>query len=144
MTAAPELILLDTNVLVHLVRGNEFGQSVTQTYGLADRTERPLISVVTVGEMLSLAKKLNWGYKKQGRMLDLVRELVLVDINSEPVLRSYAAIDDYLRRNGSTIGKNDIWIAATVAATSATLLTTDRDFDPLHESFIQRIYVGPP
>jgi tRNA(fMet)-specific endonuclease VapC len=61
MTAAPELILLDTNVLVHLVRGNEFGRSVNQAYGLADRKERPLISVVTVGEMLSLAKKLSWG-----------------------------------------------------------------------------------
>ena len=144
MTAAPDLILLDTNVLVHLVRGNEFGQAVNKSYGLTERKERPLISVVTVGEMLSLAKKLTWGDEKQAKMLDLVRELVLVDINSEPVLRSYAAIDEYLRQNGRTIGKNDIWIAATVAATSATLLTTDRDFDPLHESFIQRIYVGPP
>jgi predicted nucleic acid-binding protein len=61
MTAAPELILLVTNILVHLVRGNEFGRSVNQSYGLADRKERPLISVVTVGEMLSLAKKLTWG-----------------------------------------------------------------------------------
>ena len=66
MTAAPELILLDTNVLFHLVRGNAFGRAVNQSYGLTDRKERPLISVVTVGEMLSLAKKLSWCCRSRG------------------------------------------------------------------------------
>jgi predicted nucleic acid-binding protein len=36
------------------------------------------------------------------------------------------------------MGKNDIWIAATVNVTGATLLTTDQDFDHLDGVFLAR------
>lgn len=37
--------------------------------------------------------------------------------------------------------KNDLWIAATSAATEATLITTDCDFDHLEGHFIQLIRI---
>jgi tRNA(fMet)-specific endonuclease VapC len=141
MTSPPGLLLLDTNILLHLVRGNEFGKSIDAAYGLRARPDRPLISVVTVGEILSLAKKFNWGTKKQERMLELVRELVVVDINNDAVLKKYGEIDHFLESNGRVVGDNDTWIAATAAATTATLLTTDKDFDPLEGAFISRICI---
>ena len=36
-----------------------------------------------------------------------------------------------------------LWIAATAHVTGATILTTDRDFDPLHGLFLQRDWVDP-
>src|SRR5262245_21101677 len=127
MTSPSGLVLLDTNVLVHLVRGRDFGRAIDQSYGLRTRPDRPLISVVTVGEMLSLARLWKWGAQKQDRMLEVIREMVVVDINSEPVLRYYAQFDHHLVERGQPIGQNDLWIAATTAATGATLLPTYSD-----------------
>jgi tRNA(fMet)-specific endonuclease VapC len=39
--------------------------------------------------------------------------------------------------------QNDLWIAATAAATGALLLTTDRDFDDLHPGSLRREWVDP-
>ena len=64
-------------------------------------------------------------------------------INNDAVLKKYGEIDHFLESNGRSVGDNDTWIAATAAATSATLLTTDKDFDPLEGTFISRIYVDP-
>jgi len=41
------------------------------------------------------------------------------------------------------LGKNDLWIAATAIAFSATLLSTDADFDPLHPTFIRLERLAP-
>jgi tRNA(fMet)-specific endonuclease VapC len=35
------------------------------------------------------------------------------------------------------MGKNDLWIAATTSVLDAILLTTDNDFDHLHNEFLQ-------
>ncbi|XYH97448.1 PIN domain-containing protein [Sorangium sp. So ce1128] len=53
---------------------------------------------------------------------------------------AYAAMHAYLVRKGRKLSDNDVWIAACARATSATLITTDKDFDPLHGEFIQRFY----
>lgn len=49
------LILLDTNILVHLLRGDVVGQRLAVDYDLFNRPNQPLISFVTVGEMYALA-----------------------------------------------------------------------------------------
>ena len=41
------------------------------------------------------------------------------------------------------MGKNDLWIAATASVLNAKLLTTDRDFDHLHQEFLEVIYIDP-
>lgn len=70
--------------------------------------------------------------------------LVVVDINRDPVLRAYAAFDADLTRAGTRMGQqNDLWIAATAAATGAVVLTTDSDFDVLHPTRIHREWVDP-
>lgn len=137
------LLLLDTNVVLHLVRGKATGLALDKEFGLRARPDRPLISVVTVGELLALAARLKWGTKKVALLQELIRELVVVDIRNEPVLKKYAEIDGYLIGKGRKIGDNDIWIAATAAVTGAHLLTSDKDFDPLHDVFLTRLYYDP-
>lgn len=46
-------------------------------------------------------------------------------------------------KSGRAMGKNDRWIAATAAATGATLLTTDRDFDHLTSLLLTRHWIDP-
>lgn len=54
MIPAGKLVLLDTTVLVELVRNREVGQRMDRDFALTTRADRPLISIVTVGEAMSL------------------------------------------------------------------------------------------
>lgn len=144
MIAASTPLLLDTNVLVHLARGGIAAQRLEARYGIQSRRLTPLICVVTVGELLSFARRNGWGGDKLAALEQLAAHLVVVDIDREPVLRAYAAFDAELTRAGTRMGQqNDLWIAAAAAATGAVLLTTDRDFDALHPAHVQREWVDP-
>ena len=59
------------------------------------------------------------------------------------VVETYAEIDNYSKRNGVPMGKNDLWIAATAAVTGARLLTTDKDFDHLDGVYLERDWLDP-
>jgi tRNA(fMet)-specific endonuclease VapC len=142
--AASTPILLDTNILIHLARGGIAAQRLEAQYALGARRAVPLISIVTVGELMAFALKAGWGAAKQARVKELAEHLVVVDINREPVLRAYADFDAELTRSGTRMGQqNDLWIAATAAATGAVVLTTDTDFDVLHPTHVQREWVDP-
>ncbi|WP_437646673.1 type II toxin-antitoxin system VapC family toxin [Sorangium sp. So ce362] len=134
------LVLLDTVIILHLVRGNEIGRRIDAAMGLGERAERPLISIVTVGEALGFAQYRGWGGDKTGRLCAYLEQFVPIDVNDEAVLEGYAAMHAYLVRKGRKLSDNDIWIASCARAASATLITTDKDFDPLHGEFIQRVY----
>ncbi len=123
--------LLDTNVVLQLFRGKRLGQYIENRFHLLGGLHRCVISVVTVGELLSLARQFRWGAPKVQKLLDLLDELVCIDMNNPDILRAYAEIDDFARSAGKSMGKNDVWIAATATASSAILLTNDTDFDPL-------------
>jgi tRNA(fMet)-specific endonuclease VapC len=138
----PRLLLLDTGILLHLVRENRLGRSIESRFRLQTRAERPLISVVTFGEILAFVKRSNWGPSKMALLENLLQDLVVVDISDE-VLELYAQVDVLLRRAGRPVQQNDMWIAATTAASGAHLLTTDKDFDPLYPAFLDRTWIDP-
>jgi tRNA(fMet)-specific endonuclease VapC len=143
VTAHTDLLLLDTNILIHLLRGSPIGRRIESEFRLSDRVHAPLISIVTVGEILAFAQKKGWGPAKIESMQSLLRQLVVVDIHSESVLRSYAEVDSFLTAQGHPIEQNDLWIAATAMAANAHLLTTDKDFDPLAPGHVQRTWIDP-
>jgi tRNA(fMet)-specific endonuclease VapC len=139
----PASYLLDTNIVLALLRDNALGKAVDQAYGLSGSLNRNLVSVVTVGELLSFASRARWGPAKCASLEAALQELVWIDINDRSVLDAYAVIDSLSVSGGRTMGKNDVWIAASAAVTGAVLLTTDRDFDHLHQQHIQRILIDP-
>lgn len=143
-TPGPDVpLLLDTNILVHVIRADPLGRHLVEGRHLRARPDAPMISVVTVGEILALAHHLNWGGPKRDHMLEILRELVVVDINRAPILERYAEIDAWSLQQGGQMGKNDLWIAATASVTNAALMTTDKDFDPIHKRFLWREYLDP-
>ncbi len=138
--------LLDTNVILHLVRGNELGKYLAQTFGLLDAVNRPLVSIVTHGELLVIADANGWGDKKREALATALDNLVTIDLNHEQVLLNYVAVDRACRKNpggARVISNNDTWIAATAKAADAVLLTTDRDFLPLNPTHCLVQFVDP-
>lgn len=146
MIRTEDLLLLDTNVLIHLIRARPIGQQIAKELSLASRPERPLVSIITVGELHAFARKLGWGAAKQSQLADLVRQLVLVDVHSADVVEHYAAIDHFSEKEmkpARPLGQNDMWIAACAATYGAHLVTTDHDFDHLTPRFITRTKIDP-
>ena len=135
--------LLDTNIVLSLMRANPLGKSIEATYNLQASLNRCLISVVTVEEMLSLGRQFKWGRNKLDALGTMLRQLVLIDINEPQILEAYGEIDHACRALGYKMGKNDVWIAATTRVSGATLLTTDHDFDHLHGTWIDRVWIDP-
>lgn len=140
--AAPRY-LLDTNILVHHVRASAVWIRVRDEYQPLTATQQPSISVVTVGELRSLAMQWNWGASKLDRMEFALDYFKVQDILDDATLRMYATLDSFCEGIGQPMGKNDVWIAATAAVTGATLLTTDRDFDRLCPQFLTRVWISP-
>jgi tRNA(fMet)-specific endonuclease VapC len=142
VTGRNELLLLDTNIVIHLLRDNEVSKRVDAEFQIRHRTDRPLISVVTIGECLSLARQFRWGNSRIETLESLLREFVVVSIDSRPVLERYGEFHAWTKSIGRTLGHNDLWIAATAAATGAHLITTDQDFDPLYAERIRRTVIS--
>jgi tRNA(fMet)-specific endonuclease VapC len=134
---------LDTNVLVHLVRGDAVWARVRATYQPLLIDPRPIISVVTAGELRSLALQFDWGSVKTDQMEFYLGYLQRVSIDDSEIIRAYAVIDAHCQRTGHPLGKNDTWIAATAVVTGARLLTTARDFDWLDPLFLSRDWIDP-
>jgi tRNA(fMet)-specific endonuclease VapC len=143
MTTPSRLLLLDTNVVIFLSRGGSIGQAIDARFQLRSRAERPLMSAITLGEALAFARFRGWGGSRIATLTDLLREFVVVDINRRAVVEQYAEMDSFLKRNGRAVGDNDVWIAACASAADATLLTTDRDFDLLHGTYLDRVWIDP-
>lgn len=128
------LYLLDTNVVLTLVRGNALASAIDQRFALRSSNVRSAISVVTHGEIRVLAGRNNWGDLRLAALQNALDNLVTVAINHPDVLDAYVEIDLYSQRyagGARKMGKNDVWIAACAKAAGATLLTTDKDFNHL-------------
>jgi len=62
-------------------------------------------------------------------------EIETLSIDAETAER-YALIYDYLRKSGTPVSPNDLWIAATAMQHGLRVLTTDRDFQKIPQILI--------
>ncbi|TAD96381.1 MAG: PIN domain-containing protein [Bacteroidetes bacterium] len=141
--------VLDTNILVLAVRNSSIWNDLVNDYQLSD--ENILISVVSVGELYSLADQFGWGQAKLNRIQEVISKTKIVAI-SEEMIDAYRAIDTYSQNAHKTLrmpagmsarnmGKNDIWIAATAYTTKSRLFTCDKDFLHLETVFLEMVTV---
>src|SRR5579863_3628661 len=140
--------LLDTGILVHYARQSQLYREIEENENLSASDCLPMISIVAYGEILSFGMQNSWGSKKLLSISNLLSKLIIIDINSGDLdlLRAYAEIDAFsknklpdhpLGTSAITMGKNDLWIAATAKVANATLVTVDSDFAHLNGKFIQ-------
>jgi predicted nucleic acid-binding protein len=123
--------LFDTNILLALLRGGELGQYINQTCSLTEALNKPIISIVSHGELWAMADRNNWGEDKQNALRTMLNDLPTIDLNNPSIIESYVAVDRANRthsKGARNVSQNDLWIAATARAAEAVLLTTDKDF----------------
>ena len=142
-------LLFDTNILIHLAKDH----SLKLLQRINPEGDKIFISVVTVGELKSLALQNNWGPKKLGLVDVFLEEMVVVEIN-ENLIDTYSQIDAYSQcknpsfatyphQTARNMGKNDLWIASTAALLGLTPVTTDGDFDHLNGVFFDIRKIDP-
>lgn len=116
-------VLLDTSAYSALKRGHE---GVAE---LVRRSQGILFSVVVAGELL-------YGFRSGSKLAENLRELkaffanpyvAVVDVTLDTADR-FSRIASSLRRRGTPIPTNDIWIAAHAMETGADLVSFDRHF----------------
>lgn len=138
--------LLDTNIVLTYIRDTAQSRRLEEDLQLLSGQHNLIVSVVSIGELKSIAKQNKWGKQKIQRMLDVLDDFLIADINVEEVIEKYAAIDAYSQGkldekapdfSSRNMGKNDLWIAATASLYNFELLTTDRDFDHLAEAYLK-------
>ena len=144
--------LLDTGILLGYVRGAGYADYIERKFNVSQPPNVPLISLVSKGEIYSLATQFGWGDAKKQDLDALLRRVPSVDINTDRIIHRYADIDAYSQGKDRTrplppgissrnMGKNDVWIAATASVLNATLLTTDVDFQYLNGVFLTVVQI---
>jgi tRNA(fMet)-specific endonuclease VapC len=141
--------LLDTTILVHIIRNSELFKLADKNLGFFIPTNRSFTSIVSAGEIKSFAYQNGWGQPRMFKLGALLNLLTPVHINN-PIVEVYAEIDAFSQGkhpgkvstfSPRNMGKNDLWIAATANILNASLVTTDNDFDHLHNEFIDLIKI---
>lgn len=136
--------VLDTNILLHILKASDIGIKVQEKI----EKDKPdlIISIVTKAEILSIVKQRKWGDKKLSALNKLLENLLIIPIDNDELVKTYAEIDAFsqgklegkpLPTTSRNMGKNDLWIAATAHLARATLLTTDNDFNHLDPSYFK-------
>jgi len=143
MLSSAQKYLPDTNIIVHLVRQNLLSQWIQANYPLAPTDPAPILSIVTLGEILCLANRNRWGQRRRQIIADFVARCQVISLDYPGIIDAYVELEDYSRTVGRTMGDHDLWIAATAQVMGATLLTTDKDFDHLSPGYIQRVWIDP-
>ena len=109
--------LLDTNIILIYIRDKKTRQFIDSIFNPFGESNTPIISVVTVGEIQSIARRNRWGTPKLKLLDEILKEIVITDINSEDVIELYAEIDNFsqgksddkpLNNSARNMGKNDL------------------------------------
>jgi predicted nucleic acid-binding protein len=101
---------------------------------------------VSHGEIWALAERNNWQSKKRDALEKMLDRLVTVDLNANEIIKAYVEVDKLnqaAQKGARQVSNNDMWIAATARASSASLLTTDQDFLHLHPHYLFVEYIHP-
>ncbi len=141
---------LDTNIVLVYIRKSDLYKQLDKQLNLIAGDNNLIVSIVTIGELKSIAKRNNWGEKKLDKLTEILKQFLIADINVESVVERYAEIDAYsqgklkdevINFSARNMGKNDLWIAATASILNATLITTDNDFAHLDDKYLKLIKV---
>ncbi|TAH20109.1 MAG: type II toxin-antitoxin system VapC family toxin [Cytophagales bacterium] len=140
--------VLDTNILLGYLQGKTFVKEAFEALNLLNSEDPLIISAVSAGELLSLAKQRAWSDTKYLQLNNFIEQFLIIPVESKNLLERYAEIDAYSQGklldkplpqgiSARNMGKNDLWIAATASLIDGILLTTDKDFLHLHKIYFE-------
>ena len=117
-------LLLDTNVLIKFLRGDEKIAKVVSTY------EQILVPAVVIGEYKAGVAVETAAGHQQLSVLEMFLDSPAVKIMevTEDVANAYARVFRVLKANGTPIPQNDLWIAACAVDSAAVVYSLDEHF----------------
>jgi len=128
--AATGRFLLDTNIIIALLEGDE------AVLSNLDQVREAFIPAVALGELF-------FGAAKSGRPVENTakverfaagRSVLPCDLE---VAREYGQLRQGLRAKGRPLPENDIWIAATAKRHELVLVTRDQHFRDVDDLFVE-------
>jgi hypothetical protein len=87
--------VLDTGAILGYIRAAGYAYYIEKKYAPFTPPNIALISVVSKGEIYSLAKQFGWGAGKLKTLDELLRKLPTVDISHDQVIQRYSEIDAF-------------------------------------------------
>jgi tRNA(fMet)-specific endonuclease VapC len=117
-------LCLDTNAYSALAKGN------AKVISLIEEAEAILIPAAVFGELI-------FGFLNGTRFTEneaalsrfLQEDGVMLQPVTKDIAERYGYVKAILKKNGTPIPENDIWIAATALETGTRLVSYDTDFD---------------
>lgn len=113
--------MLDTDVFSYYLKGD----TRARDYDKHTKGKRWALSFVTVGELLTGAKKANWGETKRKELEKRIALAGVIPYDME-LVRTYGEINGALLQTGRVIAANDLWIASTAIRHSIPLVSHNR------------------
>lgn len=114
-------MLLDTSVLIPLLRGED---AILQRVAQA---ERVYLCAPVAAELLVGLARLSNPVRQAARLQQIIEMLPVLGCDLGTA-HHYAAVEAHLRRQGTPIPPNDVWIAAIALQHQLTLATRDAHF----------------
>jgi tRNA(fMet)-specific endonuclease VapC len=141
-------LLLDTNIIIQICRHSPKPAALKI---INPNDDALYISLASYAEVMSFAVKNKWGEKRLEKLNDFIANSRIVEL-TDFLVNFYVEIDTFSQRSNPnftqypfssaiTMGKNDLWIAATAAFLDLTLVTTDKDFKHLDQVFMDVRYI---
>jgi predicted nucleic acid-binding protein len=130
--------LLDTSAYAAFLRDHPGARAAVQ------EASELLLSPVVLGELRSGFLKGGRPAENEGRLQEfLASPRCSVPVIDDETAHRYAAIHHYLRRQGTPVSPNDLWIAATAAQHGLTVVTLDGDFDRIPHVLVRKLPLSP-
>ena len=121
MTPASGRFLLDTNIVIALLKGDD------TVLSNMDRALEVFIPVVALGELFFGAAKSGRPVENRARVERFAAGSAIVSCDPD-IAREYGRVKQQLRERGRPLPENDIWIAAAAVRHGMVLVTRDRHF----------------
>jgi len=115
-------ILLDTNIVIDILRGDLIMLKFLETFNTI------YLPVIVCGELLYGLFNSTRRSKQEKGLRAFIGACKVLNSN-QLVAEEYAAIKLQLKKNGTPIPENDIWIAAIGNVNNITILTRDTHFE---------------
>ena len=86
--------LFDTNILIYIIKNHPAIASL-ETEIAADSNNLRIISIITKGEIESLAIQFKWGDTRLQQLSTLINQFLIIPIDSDQIVEAYAEIDAF-------------------------------------------------
>jgi tRNA(fMet)-specific endonuclease VapC len=127
-------LLLDTSAYSAIRRGDERLREPIR------EAEEICLSPIVLGELRAGFLKGDRPAENEALLQDfLAAPRCHVPAIDEETAHRYGAIHDYLRRMGTPVSPNDLWIAASAAQHGLRVVTLDGDFDRIPQVLVTKL-----